>query len=64
MVDLFNRTGSSIVEDRASLCAAHDHGLRYRIALWTKRGCVRLLGGDDALGHSAYFVVRIPYGTF
>jgi len=64
MVCLFDRTGSTMLEDRASFCAAHDHGLRYRIALWTQRGRVRLLGGNDVVGYSTYFVVRTRYTDF
>jgi len=40
MVDVLDRTGSTKLEDCARLCAVHDHGLPYRVALWTQRGRV------------------------
>src|SRR5580700_9213728 len=64
MASLFNRTGRPILEDRSCFRADHDYGLRYRTALWTKGGRIRLLGGDDVVGHSAYLVVRIRYSGF
>ena len=64
MVDLFIGTGSTKLEDSACLRAVHDHGLRYRVALWTQRGRVRLLGGADVVAHSPYFVVRTRNSDF
>src|SRR5271165_977094 len=64
MVDLFIRTGSTKLEDCACLRAVHDHGLRYRIALWTQRGRLRLLGGADVVPHSPYFVVHTRNSDF
>ena len=64
MADLFDRTGSTRLEDCSCLRADHDYGLRYRTALWTQRSRISLLGGDDFVGHSTYFVVCTRYGDF
>src|SRR5690349_11351233 len=59
MAGLFDRTGRPMLEDRACFRADHDYGLCYWIALWAQGGRVRLLGGDDVVGHSTYMLVRI-----
>ena len=64
MVRLLTRTGSTMLEDRARVRAVHDHGLRYRIALWTQRGRIRLLVRDDVMAHSADFMVYTWYNDF
>jgi hypothetical protein len=63
MVDLFNGIGSAIPENRASLRAAHDHGSRCRVTLRSQKVRLRLLGCDDIVGHSTYFVVTYPWGA-
>src|SRR6516164_6126712 len=63
MADLFDRTGSSKLEDPSCLRANHDYGLRYGTALRTKRSRTRLLGGTDVVGHSVYFMVCTRYGS-
>src|SRR5271170_341390 len=64
MAGLFDRTGGTMPEDRCRLRADHDYGLRYRTALWTQRSRIRLLGGDDVVGHSTYSVVCTRYSDF
>ena len=64
MVRLLTGTGSTMLEDRARVRAVHDHGLRYRITVWTGRGRIRLLGGNDVVALSAYFMVYTWYSDF
>src|SRR5215469_6721682 len=64
MVRLFTRNGRTILEDRACVRAVHDHRLRYRIVIWTQRGRIRLLIGDDVVAHSAHSMVYTWYNDF
>ena len=45
-------------------CSPGHYGLRYWIALWPQRYCVRLFGCDDAVACSTYCVVPIRYDDF
>ena len=64
MATLFSRTGSTSVEVRPCVGGGHDCELRCGVALWTQRGRIRLLGGANVVGYSAYLVVRTRYGDF
>ena len=43
---------------------AHDRGLRDGAFSWTHGSCLRLLGGDAAVGRSSYCLVRTWHSDF